>query len=158
PGSTTRCSAVSGWMKSTSTHRPFPHRPHKKNRSGNENGDRGRHPQQDASPPFLSQESHETRLFGDESSDSELPVSVQTAQVDGLVPQVVDRPDVTDRAAAGAHEDGMGHRLLAGHLHPRQQRAVTDAGLTEPGALALNQVLHTEHASEFCLAPLRAKP
>src|SRR5262245_3442820 len=90
-------------------------------------------------------------------SASKLSITVQAAQVNGLVRQGLDRTDVADRPTAGAHEDGMRHRLLAHHLHAWQQRTVTDAGRAEQGALALDQVVHTEDARQFRLAPLRAQ-
>src|SRR5262249_33870414 len=87
----------------------------------------------------------------------ELPVAVQAAQGDGLVPQVVDRPDGADGAAAGAHEDRVRDRRVAGQLDARQQPAVADAGGAEDGALAPYQVVGAEDAGEVILAALGAQ-
>src|SRR5436190_1783673 len=57
--------------------------------------------------------------------------------------QVVDGADVAGGAAAGAHEDGVRDRLLAGQTHARQEWAVADPRRAEQGALALHQIVHT---------------
>ena len=48
---------------------------------------------------------------------SQFAVRPQAAKMDGLVAQVVDRADITDRAAVGAHEDRVRDRILAGEPH-----------------------------------------
>ena len=74
---------------------------------------------------------------------------MQTAEVDGLVSQVVNGPNISDGAAAGAHENRVRDGLLAREPHARQQRAIADAGRTEQSALALDELVHAENVSQL---------
>src|SRR5579884_1477779 len=78
--------------------------------------------------------------------------------MDGLVSQIVYLANVTDGAAAGTHEDGMGDGLLAGEFDAGQERTIADAGGAEDRAVAAHQIVHGEDAGEVCLAHFGAEP
>ena len=52
---------------------------------------------------------------------SQAAVALDAAEMDRLVLEIVNGPDVADGAAAGAHEDRMSGRFLAGEFYARQQ-------------------------------------
>jgi len=84
--------------------------------------------------------------------------------VDRFLLQIVDRPDVADRAAFGPHQDGVGDRFVSDQLHPGNQRAVTDAPGTEKGTFGFHQIAGGEDERQFRFprgedfSPLRVIP
>jgi hypothetical protein len=73
---------------------------------------------------------------------SEPVLFVVASQVDGFMIEIVDGPDVTDRAAARPHEDGMSDGGRSDQFDAREKRTVADAGGTEDGTVTLDEIVH----------------
>src|SRR5207302_437581 len=59
------------------------------------------------------------------------PITPRTAEMDGLMFQIVHGADVADGAAFGAHEDRVGDRFFADEADAGEEGAVADAGGAE---------------------------
>ena len=81
------------------------------------------------------------------STDSELPVTARTPQMNGLVLKIVDRADIPNRPTSRSHENGGGDGFFPSDFDSGQEGAVTDSGRAENGTLPLNKVIHTKDLS-----------